>query len=63
MDLTGARWRKSTKSGGNGGNCVEVADNLPGVVLVRDTKDRDGATLAFSPESWRGFVTMARDAD
>lgn len=63
MDLTGARWRKSTKSGGNGGDCVEVADNLPGVVLVRDTKDRDGATLTFSPQSWRGFVTMARDAN
>ncbi|MEU4335036.1 DUF397 domain-containing protein [Micromonospora lupini] len=62
MDLTGARWRKSTKSGGNGGDCVEVADNLPGVVLVRDTKDRDGATLTFSPQSWRSFVAMARDA-
>ncbi|MET8087553.1 DUF397 domain-containing protein [Micromonospora sp. NPDC005197] len=62
MDLTDARWRKSTKSGGNGGDCVEVADNLPGVVLVRDTKDRDGATLTFSPQSWRSFVAMARDA-
>ncbi|WP_327035992.1 DUF397 domain-containing protein [Micromonospora ureilytica] len=62
MDMTGARWRKSTKSGGNGGNCVEVADNLPGVVLVRDTKDRDGGTLTFSAQSWRGFVAMARDA-
>ncbi|MEU5670218.1 DUF397 domain-containing protein [Micromonospora sp. NPDC047762] len=50
------------RSGGNGGNCVEVADNLPGVVLVRDTKDRDGGTLTFSPQSWRGFVAMARDA-
>ncbi|NYH41047.1 hypothetical protein HNR22_000774 [Micromonospora jinlongensis] len=62
MDLTGARWRKSTKSGGNGGDCVEVADNIPGVVLVRDTKDRGGATLTFSPQSWRSFVTMARAA-
>ncbi|MEU5964562.1 DUF397 domain-containing protein [Micromonospora parva] len=62
MDMTGARWRKSTRSGGNGGNCVEVADNLPGVVLVRDTKDRDGATLAFRPESWRLFVALARHA-
>ncbi|WFE99310.1 DUF397 domain-containing protein [Micromonospora sp. WMMD964] len=62
MDMTGARWRKSTRSGGNGGNCVEVADNLPGVVLVRDTKDRDGATLAFSPDSWRHFVALARHA-
>ncbi|MEH1163817.1 DUF397 domain-containing protein [Micromonospora sp. CPCC 205539] len=60
--MTQAQWRKSTKSGSNGGNCVEVADNLPGVVLVRDTKDRDGGTLSFSPASWRGFVAMAKDA-
>ncbi|WP_328346239.1 DUF397 domain-containing protein [Micromonospora sp. NBC_00421] len=59
MDLTGARWHKSTKSGGNGGNCVEVAGNLPGVVLVRDTKDRDGGVLAFAPAAWRGFVDFA----
>ncbi|MGY3515478.1 DUF397 domain-containing protein [Micromonospora sp. PTRAS2] len=58
--MTGAQWRKSTRSGGNGGNCVEVADNLPGVVLVRDTKDRDGGTLSFSPASWRGFVELAK---
>ncbi|MEU0549722.1 DUF397 domain-containing protein [Micromonospora sp. NPDC005979] len=62
MDMTGARWRTSTRSGGNGGNCVEVADNLPGVVLVRDSKDRDGATLTFRPDAWRGFVAMARAA-
>lgn len=60
MDLIGAQWRKSTKSGNNGGACVEVADNLPGVVLVRDTKDRDGGTLTFAPEVWRGFVAFAR---
>ena len=59
--MTQARWRKSTKSGSNGGNCVEVADNLADVVLVRDTKDRDGGTLTFSTESWRGFVAMTRD--
>lgn len=56
MDVTSARWRKSTKSGNNGGDCVEVADNLPGVVLVRDTKDRDGGTLFFPPAAWRAFV-------
>ncbi|MFG1799706.1 DUF397 domain-containing protein [Micromonospora carbonacea] len=56
MDLTGARWRTSTRSSGNGGDCVEVADNLPGVVLVRDSKDRAGATLTFAPAAWRGFV-------
>ncbi|MEU4717102.1 DUF397 domain-containing protein [Micromonospora purpureochromogenes] len=56
-DLTGARWRTSTRSSSNGGACVEVADNLPGVILVRDTKDRAGGTLAFSRAAWQAFVT------
>ncbi|NJP34682.1 DUF397 domain-containing protein [Micromonospora thermarum] len=56
MDLTGARWRKSTRSNGSGGNCVEVADNLPGLVAVRDSKDPGGPVLAFAPEVWRAFV-------
>jgi hypothetical protein len=60
MDMTGARWRKSTRSGSNGGSCVEVADNLPGAVLVRDTKDRDGGTLAFEPAAWQSFVNLAK---
>ncbi|MGC4764897.1 DUF397 domain-containing protein [Micromonospora sp. DT46] len=58
MDMTGARWRKSTKSGGNGGNCVEVADNLPGVVGVRDSKDPTGPALVFAPAAWRVFVAQ-----
>ncbi|WDZ88079.1 DUF397 domain-containing protein [Micromonospora cathayae] len=58
--MSGARWRKSSRSGNNGGACVEVADNLPGVVLVRDTKDRDGGTLTFAPQAWRAFVDVAR---
>ncbi|GAB3812011.1 DUF397 domain-containing protein [Micromonospora zhanjiangensis] len=55
-DLTRARWRKSTRSGGNGGECVEVADNLGGVVGVRDSKDPDGPVLAFAPTAWSRFV-------
>ena len=58
--MTGARWRKSTKSGNNGGSCVEVADNLADVVLVRDTKDRAGGVLAFAPAAWQGFVNLAK---
>ncbi|MFI6782244.1 DUF397 domain-containing protein [Micromonospora sp. NPDC050276] len=58
--MSGARWRKSTRSSSNGGACVEVADNLPGVVLVRDTKDRDGGTLTFGPAAWAGFVELAK---
>ncbi|WP_434739806.1 DUF397 domain-containing protein [Micromonospora sp. SH-82] len=55
-DLTGAQWRTSTRSSSNGGDCVEVADNLPEVVGVRDSKDRDGGTLTFAPGAWRAFV-------
>ncbi|PZF88781.1 DUF397 domain-containing protein [Micromonospora deserti] len=58
MELTGATWRKSTRSGN--GECVEVADNLPGVVGVRDSKDRTGPALTFDPSSWRAFVEYAK---
>ena len=61
-DLTGAVWRKSTRSGGNGGNCVEVADNLAGLVAVRDSKDPAGPTLTFSPTAWTAFVHAAQSA-
>ncbi|GAB3151381.1 DUF397 domain-containing protein [Micromonospora sonneratiae] len=60
MDLSNTIWRKSSKSNGNQGACVEVADNLPGTILVRDTKDRDGGTLAFTPEAWQAFVDLAK---
>ncbi|GAB3818576.1 DUF397 domain-containing protein [Micromonospora zhanjiangensis] len=60
MDLTGIRWHKSTRSNSTGGNCVEVGDNLPGVVAVRDTKDRDGGTLLFAPAAWAAFTAATR---
>ncbi len=61
MDLTSAAWRTSSYSGSTGGNCVEVARNLPGVVAVRDSKDPDGGALALSPSAWRAFIAGARD--
>jgi Domain of unknown function (DUF397) len=51
-------WRKSTYSTGNGGACVEVAGD--GVVMVRDTTDRDGGTLAFSAAAWERFLGTIR---
>ena len=61
MELTEApRWHKSSRSSGNGGNCVQVADNLTGRVLVRDTKDRDGGTLTFTPTGWTTFLTHTK---
>ncbi|MFI6762356.1 DUF397 domain-containing protein [Micromonospora sp. NPDC050417] len=57
---TGAVWRKSTRSSGNQGNCVEVADNIASRVLVRDSKDPAGPALTFGPEAWRAFVGLAK---
>ena len=54
-------WRKSTFSGGNGGDCVEVGQTA-GRVLVRDTKDRAGAVLAVSADAWRRFAASVKDA-
>lgn len=48
-------WRKSSFSNANGGACVETASG-DGVVLVRDTTNRAGGTLAFSAEAWQKFV-------
>jgi hypothetical protein len=58
--LTGAQWHKSSYSGSNGGACVEVARNLPGVIAVRDSKDREGPALVFTPEEWRAFLDGVR---
>ena len=52
-------WRTSSRSGNNGGQCVEVADAAP-VVLVRDTKNRAGETLAFTPDAWKRFTVSLR---
>ena len=60
MDLSRAEWRKASKSSGNGGNCVEVARNVPGIVAVRDSKDPDGPRLAFSPDDWRSFTASVK---
>jgi hypothetical protein len=62
-DLTGAVWRKSTRSDNGGSTCVEVARNLPGVVGVRDSKDRTGPALTFAPQQWTTFLDGVRDGD
>jgi hypothetical protein len=63
MTSDSTRWRKSSYSGGQGGNCVEVGGQSVGSrVLVRDTKDRSGTTLRFAPEVWRRFADQAKSA-
>ena len=54
-----AAWRVATYTGGNGGNCVEVGD-ADRAVLVRDTKDRDGGTIAFPAAAWRSFANSLK---
>jgi hypothetical protein len=52
-------WRKASYSASNGGGCVEVGD-APGAVLVRDTTDRTGPVLKFSPDAWRRFADQVK---
>jgi hypothetical protein len=62
-DFTHAVWRKSTRSGDNGGQCVEVAF-LDTAVGLRDSKDRGrGPVLIFTPGEWGAFVAGAADGE
>jgi predicted secreted Zn-dependent protease len=51
--MDGMNWRKASYSA-NGEACVEVA--AADVVLIRDTTDRQGGTLAFTAEAWSTFM-------
>ncbi|MFJ5014396.1 DUF397 domain-containing protein [Streptomyces griseoluteus] len=60
-DLTNALWRKSSYSGGSGGeSCVEVADEVPGAVPVRDSKVEDSPVLLLSASAWADFLDAIR---
>jgi Domain of unknown function (DUF397) len=63
VDLSLAVWQKSTYSGGNGGQCVEVARNLPDIVAIRDSKNPDGPKLIVSPDAWRAFASSVRQGE
>ncbi|MFF8598939.1 DUF397 domain-containing protein [Streptomyces sp. NPDC015232] len=56
VDLSAATWRKSSYSNTSGGDCVEVADNTPGLVPVRDSKRPDGPVLVVTAAAWAHFV-------
>jgi Domain of unknown function (DUF397) len=63
IDVSRAVWRKSSRSGGNGGQCVEVAlfrTGGPGTCLVRDSKDPEGPALAFTTDEWRSFAAAVK---
>ncbi|WNI29243.1 DUF397 domain-containing protein [Streptomyces sp. ITFR-6] len=54
-DLSGARWRTSTYSGGQG-ECVEVGHNVPHLVPVRASKRPTGPVIAFGADAWHTFI-------
>ncbi|WP_262056010.1 DUF397 domain-containing protein [Streptomyces sp. STR69] len=56
-DLSDALWLKSSYSNGDGGNCVEVARNLPGLVPVRDSKAPNRPALILTASAWAPFIT------
>jgi hypothetical protein len=58
VDLTNIKWRKSSYTTSNGGNCVELS-GAPGVVAVRDSKDPDGPVLLLTPAALRAAVQAA----
>lgn len=63
-DPTRLTWRKSTRSDGNGGSCVEVADLPGGGAAVRDTKDKgSGPVLWFTAAEWDAFVGGVKDGE
>jgi hypothetical protein len=55
-------WRKSIRSGGNGGQCVEVRRH-DDAIEVRDSKDPTGPVLSFSAEAWHDFLTLIRQGE
>lgn len=59
-DLSDAHWRKSSYSDGNGGDCLEVADGVPGVVPVRDSKVGGGPVVVVGASAWAEFIRTAR---
>jgi hypothetical protein len=62
MEDIDIRWRKSTYSGGNGGECVEVGmrPSQAGPMLVRDSKDKSGPVLIFGRAAWRRFAAEVK---
>ncbi|MFI0420132.1 DUF397 domain-containing protein [Spongiactinospora sp. 9N601] len=55
-----AVWRKSRRSSGGGGNCVEVADNIPGVIGVGAARNPTDPMLCPTPDDWRAFIAHVK---
>ncbi|WP_406449317.1 DUF397 domain-containing protein [Streptomyces sp. NBC_00876] len=59
-ELSTAHWRSSSHSNSNGGECVEISDDFPGIVPVRDSKNPAGPALVVRATAWSDFVTSLK---
>ena len=62
-ELGGVQWRKSRRSGPQGGNCVEVAHLADGQVAIRNSRYPAGPALLFTPSEWTAFLGAALKAE
>ncbi|MGW7022385.1 DUF397 domain-containing protein [Streptomyces decoyicus] len=60
LDVSALSWRKSSYSNQDGGNCIEVSDDFPALVPVRDSKDPHRPALLFDATAWSSFVTAVK---
>ncbi|KMS90254.1 MULTISPECIES: DUF397 domain-containing protein [Streptomyces] len=60
IDLSDALWVKSSYSNAGGGDCVEVAHNIPNLIPVRDSKLPHGPVLLLPPTAWTPFITALK---
>jgi hypothetical protein len=61
QDSYSAAWRTSSYSNSTGGDCLAVADGVPGLVPVRDSKNATGPALFIPDTAWAPFVAAAKD--
>ncbi|MEU8623970.1 DUF397 domain-containing protein [Streptomyces sp. NPDC048669] len=59
-ELSTAHWRSSSYSNTNGGECVEISDDFPGIIPVRDSKNPTGPALVVQAASWGAFVSSLK---
>lgn len=62
-DLPGTKWRKSTHSGAQSGDCLEVQETEDGLVAVGHSKARELGAFAFHPSAWNAFVRGVVNAE
>jgi Domain of unknown function (DUF397) len=62
-DLPAVTWRKSSRSGPQGGNCIEIARLPDGQVAIRNSRHQAGPALVFTSEEWSAFVTGTKDGE